>query len=529
MHFPNRTESIGRLQDLRAVDVLIVGGGINGAGMLRELAFNGVNALLVDKSDFAAGATSASSRMIHGGLRYLENGEFRLVKESLRERDWLLRTAPHAVRPLPTTIPVFTRWSGFGNVVKRFFGLSTPPSARGAVLIKIGLTLYDVLTARCRVLPTHHFHDRAEALRLRPQLHPDIVCTATYHDAQVALPERLCLEIIADACAVHSGALALNYCGLSRREGANVILSDSVTGTEYPVRPRVIVNATGGWIDFANEALGQPTRWIGGTKGSHLVIDHPELLAACRDEQLFYENPDGRVCIFFPVNGRVLVGSTDIRIDNPDMAICDEQETDYMLQSVRTVFPKIHVAREHIISRFCGVRPLPASEDGFTGRISRDHSFRSLPIGPDHPWPVHAMIGGKWTTFRAFAELVTDRVLADLGRPRTATSATRPIGGETPPDTDDETKLRQILQREAVVHLDDLLLRRTPLGLYGYWTEERLHTIARLAAEILGWDAPRWTEELSRTRDILVRHHSIRFTAAKPIASTPDHNHVQRA
>ena len=125
-------------------------------------------------------------------------------------------------------------------------------------------------------------------------------------------------------------------------------------------------------------------------------------------EQLFHENPDGRVCIFFPVNGRVLVGSTDIRIDDPDDAVCDEQEIDYILESVRTVFPGLHLSREHIVSRFCGVRPLPMSEDGVTGRISRDHHCRSLPPGEDRPWPVYAMIGGKWTTFRAFAEQVAD-------------------------------------------------------------------------------------------------------------------------
>jgi len=159
--------------------VLIVGGGIDGAGLLRELALNGVDALLVDKSDYAAGATSASSRMIHGGLRYLENGEFRLVRESLLERNRLLRNAPHAVQPLPTTIPVFSRWSGFANATAKFLRRSTRPARRGAALIKVGLSLYDVLTARDRVLPTHRFTGRAAALRLRPQLQPDIVCTAT--------------------------------------------------------------------------------------------------------------------------------------------------------------------------------------------------------------------------------------------------------------------------------------------------------------------------------------------------------------
>ena len=527
MRLPERSATLDSLTKRPAADVLIVGGGINGAGLLRELALNGVDALLVDQADFSAGATSASSRMIHGGLRYLENGEFRLVRESLRERDRLLRLAPHAVRPLPTTIPIFSRWSGFGNATKRFLGLSTPPATRGAALIKVGLSLYDLLTARRRVLPPHHFTGRTAALRLRPQLHPGIVCTATYHDAQVALPERLCLELIADACAAHPGSRALNYCALRRRDGSAVVLQDTVTGREYAVRPRVIVNATGGWIDLANTALGAPTRWIGGTKGSHLVIEHPELMAACRGEQLFYENPDGRVCIFFPVNGRVLVGSTDIRIDNPDAAVCDEREIDYMLESVRTVFPRLQLGREHIVSHFCGVRPLPASADGFTGRISRDHSCRTLPPGEDRPWPVHAMIGGKWTTFRAFAEQVADRIFTDLGRLRTASSADRPIGGEATPNAHAPGDLQAILRHEAVVHLDDLLLRRTPLGLYEIWTEERFTALARLAADALGWDAARRTDEEARARQILIQRHGVRLNPA-PAQSPASLHYVQR-
>ncbi|MDE3084761.1 MAG: FAD-dependent oxidoreductase, partial [Verrucomicrobiota bacterium] len=196
-------------------DVLILGGGINGAGLLRELALNGVDALLIDKADFAAGATSASSRMIHGGLRYLENGEFHLVREALRERNRLLKNAPHAVKPLPTTIPIFSRWSGFANAAKKFFAAHEKPSKRGAAPIKIGLTLYDLFSGRDRILPLHHFSSRAAALRKRPQLHPDIVCTATYYDAWVALPERLCLELIDDACALHPGAVAINYCSVA--------------------------------------------------------------------------------------------------------------------------------------------------------------------------------------------------------------------------------------------------------------------------------------------------------------------------
>lgn len=513
MRLPDRNSTISWLGTSPAVDVLIVGGGINGTGLLRELALNGVDALLIDKADFSAGATSASSRMIHGGLRYLENGEFRLVRESLRERDRLLRLAPHAVRPLPTTIPIFSRWSGFGNAVKRFFGLTTPPSKRGAALVKIGLTFYDLFTARRHVLPTHHFAGREEALQLRPELHPDIVCTATYHDAQVSLPERLCLELIADGCGAHPGARAINYTALHGRAGDRIELRDVESSRTYTIRPRVVINATGGWIDFANASLGTTTRWIGGTKGSHLVVDHPALMTACRDEQIFYENPDGRVCIFFPVNGRVLVGSTDIRIDNPDNAVCDDREIDYMLESVRTVFPKLKLGREHVLSHFCGVRPLPASDDGFTGRISRDHSCRALPADETRPWPVYAMIGGKWTTFRAFAEQVTDQVLADLGRTRLATSGDRPIGGETTPDSEDDDALRRIVRDEAVVHLDDLLLRRTPIALYSRLTLERIAALARLAAAELRWDPGRTMAEEERARRILSERHGVRFTS----------------
>lgn len=512
MILPPRAHGLARLAEPRGIDVLIVGGGINGAGLLRELAINGLEVLLVDKGDFASGATSASSRMIHGGLRYLENGEFRLVRESLQERDRLLRLAPHAVRPLPTTIPIFSRWSGFSNALKRFLGLSTPPSTRGAALIKIGLTLYDVLTMRRRLLPTHAFRSRREALALRPDLHPGIVCTATYHDAQVSLPERLCLEVIADGCASSPRAFALNYCRLARADGAAAVLIDELTGIEHRVTPKVIVNATGAWIDLANASLGRPSRWIGGTKGSHLVIDHPELLRACRGEQLFYENADGRVCIFFPVNGRVLIGSTDIRIDNPDEAICDEREIDYMLESIRAVFPGIRVGREHILSRFCGVRPLPASDDGFTGRISRDHSCRVTPADPQQPWPIYSLIGGKWTTFRAFAELVGDQILQQLGRPRIASSTDRPIAGEPPTTDESEATLQRMLRNEAVVHLDDLLIRRTALGLYTRWSEARLTAVAGLAARELGWSSDRRDAEIRHTRDTLTRVHGVTFT-----------------
>lgn len=516
MRLPFRPAALDRLRSTRTIEVLIIGGGINGAGLLRELALNGVDALLVDKADFAAGATSASSRMIHGGLRYLENGEFRLVRESLHERNRLLKNAPHAVKPLPTTIPVFSRWSGFANATAKFFDRTSKPSKRGAALVKIGLTLYDLFTARDRVLPTHSFASRTAALRTRPLLHPGIVCTATYYDAWIPLPERLCLELIDDALAAHPGAQALNYItAVSTAPDGSVNLRDEISGENFSVTPRVVVNATGAWIDFANTALGQPTRFIGGTKGSHLIVDHPELLAATAGQQLFYENEDGRICIFFPLHGKVLVGSTDIRIENPDDAVCDEREIDYMLQSVRTVFPAIKIGREHIVSRFCGVRPLPASEAGFTGRISRDHARRDLPPAPPaRPWPVYSLVGGKWTTFRAFAEQVADKIFVDLGRTRHTATHDTPIGGREPePAYHDPAALAQVVRTEAVVHLDDLLLRRTPLALFGQLTPNRFAAVAELVARELGWSPTYRTHEVTRTRELLATRYGVSFPA----------------
>ena len=516
MRLPLRPAALDRLRATRAIDVLIVGGGINGAGLLRELALNGVDALLVDKADFAAGATSASSRMIHGGLRYLENGEFRLVRESLHERNRLLKNAPHAVKPLPTTIPIFSRWSGFANATAKFFDRTSKPSKRGAALVKIGLSLYDLFTARDRVLPTHSFASRTAALRTRPLLHPGIVCTATYYDAWIPLPERLCLELIDDALAAHPGAQALNYiAAISTAADGSVNVRDEISGENFSVAPRVVVNATGAWIDFANTALGQPTRFIGGTKGSHLIVDHPELLAATAGQQLFYENEDGRICIFFPLHGKVLVGSTDIRIENPDDAVCDEREIDYMLQSVRTVFPAIKIGREHIVSRFCGVRPLPASEAGFTGRISRDHARRDLPPAPPaRPWPVYSLVGGKWTTFRAFAEQVADKIFVDLGRTRHTATHDTPIGGREPePAYHDPAALAQVVRTEAVVHLDDLLLRRTPLALFGQLTPNRFTAVTELVARELGWSPTYLTHEVTRTRELLATRHGVSFPA----------------
>jgi glycerol-3-phosphate dehydrogenase len=563
-----REERLAAIRLRTEVSVLIVGGGINGVGLLRELAFEKVDALLVEKSDFCSGASSASTRIIHGGLRYLENGEFRLVRESLRERNRLLKNAPHYVRPLPTTIPIRSWTEGLLSAPARFLGLNVRPRGRGALLCKIGLSLYDLLAGEQQVLPPHQFKSRHASLAERPHLRPDIVCTATYYDAWISYPERLCVELVLDSERQSSTACAVNYVSLEGASGNKAVLKDEVSGERIEVKPRILVNATGAWIDFTNRRLGQQTQYIGGTKGSHLVLDHPGLLAATRGQMLYFANADGRICIFYPVYGKVIAGSTDIPVADPERAFCEEEEVDYILDSVRQVFPALPRAldRANIVYRFCGVRPLPRSEVFTPGEISRDHSCEILAAGNGIDFPVFSLIGGKWTTFRAFGEQVTDKILGHLARPRSANSAALPIGGgkdypTTPAQRDawltsvsektrlPSERLEVLLERygtraeqvarfigtqsdaplralpeysrrevqfmachESVVHLDDVILRRTIMALLGQLSLELLEELAEVLGQELGWSEERTQEEAGRTVKLLAEVHGVKLT-----------------
>ena len=533
------------------VSVLIVGGGINGIGLLRELALQGVDALLVDKSDFCAGTSAAMTRVIHGGLRYLENAEFRLVRESLRERNRLLRNAPHYVKPLPTTIPIFSWTSGMIPAMRNLLGWPAAPGNRGAILIKTGLTLYDWLAGRESTLPKHQFRSRRAARALRPALNPEVICTATYYDARITYPERLCLELVQDAEAEFAGARALNYVSLRRAAGDAVVLRDEVSGQECQVRPRVVVNATGAWIDFTNRSLGLESRFIGGTKGSHLVLDHPELVEATGNEMIYFVNRDGRICIFYAVGGKIIAGATDIPAEDPE-TVCDEAEVNYILEAMRLAFPSIRVDRSHVVFRFCGVRPLPRSDALTPGQISRDHSFPVLPPGHGVNFPIYSLVGGKWTTFRALAEQVADEVLRVLGRPRIRSSAVIPIGGgkgyprmpentglpqprlaalverygtgadrvaaclEAGPDAPlsghsgySRREIEFMAEQERVVHLDDLILRRTLMGMLGEVSLPLLEELAKIISPALEWSEQDAAAEVERTVQLLRRVHGV--------------------
>lgn len=560
----NRNEVLRSLRQSPSVHVLIVGGGINGAGVFRDLALNGVDVLLVDRGDFCSGASAASSHMAHGGIRYLENGEFRLVREAVQERNRMIENAPHYVRPLPTTIPIFRWFSGLFNAPLKFLNLLDRPAERGVVVIKLGLMLYDAYTRAQKTVPRHTLRTRSAALRLWPRLNPRVRFAATYYDGAILSPERLTLELILDAEAESPRARALNYVSLIGASGAEVTLRDELTGETFQVRPRLLINAAGPWIDFTNRAMGISTRAIGGTKGSHLVLDHPELRAAIGDHEFFFENKDGRIVLIFPWHDRVLIGTSDIPIEDPDTARCSEEEVDYFLGMIARVFPDIRVDRSHIVFRFSGVRPLPVSTAKTTGQISRDHSIQVLSgmlTGLD--FPVYALVGGKWTSFRAFAEQTTDKALAFLGLPRQKDTRALPIGGgRNYPRSEQEaqrwleglhawtglpgerlralfarygTRVEQVAmflakdsdvplqslpdfsrreiaflaQHEKIVHLDDLLLRRSDLAMLGRLNRARVEELATVLGESLGWDADRRGQEVRRTLDLLADRHGV--------------------
>lgn len=573
-------ESVSRLRQRPNARVLIIGGGINGVGTFRDLALQGVDVALVERGDYCQGASGASSHMIHGGIRYLENGEFRLVRESVVERNRLLRIAPHYVKPLQTTIPIFSTFSGVLAAPLRFLTHKQQgkPKERGAFLIKLGLSLYDSFSRDGGSVPRHQFRTRHKALAELPMLHPGIKYTATYFDASVHNPERLTLDVLQDgekAGRAHNSARASNYLALtsvrSNADGSSTaVLCDQLAGEEFDFTADVIVNTTGAWVDLTNQSMGTPTAFMGGTKGSHIVLDHPGLLAACKGREIFFEHTDGRIVLIYPMGDRVLVGTTDVDADMSRDAVCTDEEIDYFFDLIGHVFPGIAVNRGQIVYTFSGVRPLPRHDATQPGFVSRDYRIERLAPGSRAPGPgaqeggavVLSLVGGKWTTFRALAEHLAGDVLAELGLEQKISTAKLAIGGGAGfPDSDagiqkwikahmtatrDAERTAGLLTRygtraeevisyldaghdqllrstrelsvrelqfmaahEQVGHLVDVLIRRTSLAFRGLVTGELLNEVAEALAEPLGWDAAGVAAEINHAQEVLKRYHSV--------------------
>ncbi len=549
-----RAATLQRFRDDPTLSVLVIGGGINGAGTFRDLALQGIDCLIVDKGDWCQGTSAAPSRLIHGGLKYLETGEFRLVAESTRERNLLLRNAPHLVKPLPTVVPIHSIGGGILPSIKRFLGRKAKLADRGLLIVELGLALYDWLGRHHRVMPRHGMALQSATRRRFPAMARNVVATSTYYDARVSQAERLCYELVADGITAHPEARALNHVAVTGAADGRVTLTDAVTGEAVTVAPRVVINAAGPWIDQVNGAVGLNKRYIGGTKGSHLVVDDPELVRQLDGHMIYFGSSDGRICLVYPFFGKALIGSTDLKSDDPDSAVCTDAEADYMLGMVGEVFPDLPIARDRIVYRYAGIRPLPRADVDDPADISRDHSIGRDSL-PGSDIPVLSLIGGKWTTFRAFSAQAADEVLAILGRPRRTHTVHVPIGGgadfpataetrrawidrvcdlhgvsparadllldrygtaaesvlaarlpgpdaplATLPDYG-EGEIRAVIAREQVVGLDDLLFRRLPVAISGRLTAAVVDEVSGLAAATLGWSVA----ERERQVAILVR------------------------
>jgi glycerol-3-phosphate dehydrogenase len=381
-------------------DLLVIGGGINGLGIAADAGARGLSVLLVDKGDFGGATTAASSRLIHGGLRYLQYGELSLVRESLHERGLLLRQRPHLVRPIQLLIPAF---SGIGL-----------PSWK----LHAGLKLYDLL-ARDSAFPASRYLSRAEVQRLEPGLSERGLRNGfLYADGQIEFPERLCVELMRET--VQAGGEALNYTRVVslRQQGSRVTgarLRDELTGREWDVEAALALNAAGPWVDAVNHLLpSPPPRLIGGTWGTHVVL--PLRSEGPRGHLYATAQRDGRPFFILPWDGRLLVGTTDVPFEgDPDRLAVQAWEVEYLLSETNRLFPAAAYTETDVQYTTIGIRPLPAS-DRAAGAITRRHFL--VDHGQREGLPgLASVVGGKLTTYRSLAEEVVDWCCRELGRP----------------------------------------------------------------------------------------------------------------
>ncbi|MBF6671766.1 glycerol-3-phosphate dehydrogenase/oxidase [Glutamicibacter sp. FBE19] len=553
-------EQLSKLRERPQARVLVVGGGINGVATFRYLSMQGIDVALIERGDYSQGASGASSHMIHGGIRYLENGEFRLVHESVQERNSLLEIAPHYVKPLQTTIPIFSTFSGILSAPTRFLThKSGKPTERGAALIKAGLIMYDVFAGiGGRNTPWHSFKSGKAARKDLPELRDDVKYTATYFDASVHNPERLTLDVLREGLNANDQARATNYVELAGVDGGTAKLRDVLTGDEFDFDAEVIINATGAWVDLTNKELGRETKWTGGTKGSHIVLDHPELLEATGGREIFFEHEDGRIVLIYPMLGRVLVGTTDLEHDMNEPAVCTDEEVQYFFDLIHHVFPGVKATEDQIVYKFSGVRPLPNHDDTAPGFVSRDYQVKETRL--TDKTTMLSLIGGKWTTFRALSENLGGQALSFLGERQVQSTAGVPIGGgknfpanegalaawyaarESKASRD---RLRVLLERygtradhvlerlggkeqmlehtdelscqeitymannEQVGRLIDVFIRRTNLAFRGLVTKNLVIEVANCLADPMGWDQSQLQTEIDHSLSVLADSHGV--------------------
>ena len=497
--------------DGAAFDVVVIGGGINGVAIARECVRAGRRTLLVDQADFASGTTSRATRIIHGGLRYLEHGEVGLVRESLHERARLAAENPHLVRPLEFLLPI------------------GPGSRRSPLEIRLGLWLYRRMGGRF-------------AEDIRNGAHLDSLLGSSdrwsifrYEDAQCEFPERLVADWLVDACA--GGLEARNYtqaldvrivCGSVR----GLLLRDLLSGDEFEVQAPWIINASGPWVDRVCQAAGltRTRTLIGGIRGTHVVL--PAFRGAPA-AAVYGEATDGRPIFLVPWNGQILLGTTEVPDDNdPSRVQPSEREMEYLFGWLHRFFPGARVGRDDMLYAYAGVRPLPFVPGHTPAQVTRRHIVHDHT--PEGARGMISLIGGKLTTAASLAREVARRIGLRVSEPRgvvylpaAATEAADgwtvevaagsglpieaakalvewhgPAAAEIAHLAAADPALREplcdgtshivaeavhALRHEHAVHLSDVLLRRVPVALAGWWSREATREATRRLGAFLGW------------------------------------------
>jgi len=544
--FTDRNQLLARMRRGEACDwdMIIIGGGITGAGVLREATRAGYRALLLEQRDFAWGTSSRSSKMVHGGLRYLGAGDFKLTRHSLTERERLLREAPGLV----------DRMGCYFTLRKGVF-----PGRR---VFSMLLWLYDRLAG----IKDNHYCDAEQMQKKFSGMAAQGLQGACYYTDAVTDDSRLVLRVLQES--ISAGGQALNYTRvdellLEQGKVRGVLLSDG--GEQLQLRAPVVVNATGAWADKLRGQVNAEKR-VRPLRGSHLVLPKHCLPVS---ETLGLMHPvDKRSVFIFPWEGAIVVGTTDLdhseELDSE--ASISEQEVDYLLQMLHNEFPQQAISRDDIIATYAGVRPVIGSEKSKDpSKERRDHAV----------WEDQGLVtasGGKLTTFRLIAldvlnaaavhlpaagsvkrndvdervfsmptlsaaELLPDRsgwAQRLLGR---YGAAAKPMLDAAEPGEDQRisgtqfslAECRWALRHEAVQHLDDLLLRRTRLGLLLRQGGEQLFdALQRIFSDELDWNEQQWQAEVSRYRRIWQSHYSLPSAAAKvnkPTALAADVTH----
>jgi glycerol-3-phosphate dehydrogenase len=474
---PKRNQSFARLAEA-PLDVLVVGGGIVGAGVARDAAQRGLRTGLVDRHDFAAGTSSRSSRLLHGGLRYLEQGRVGLVREASLEKKTIHRIAPHLGEPLGFIFPSYR-------------------DGRPLWQLRIGVKLYDLLCSGRNFQPSRGF-TREETLALLPKLEADgLRGSVRYFDA-LTNDARLVLDTLRSA--EKHGAALVNYTRFvsARREGAEWLceIEDLVSGRAATLRARTVVNATGPWAD----RIPHSSVKLRLSKGIHVVVDRARLPVPAA----VVITEGKRILFVLPWGERVVVGTTDTDYrGDPEAVGTDATDIAYVLRTVNEFFPSVALRESDLVSTWAGLRPLIANPDGSPSDISRAHQI----LSPEPGW--WDIAGGKLTTYRLMAEQAVDQLVRHLGKPaaRCRTSEEPLLAGISgsvfsglvpPPCT--RAAVEHYVRHEWARRLDDVLLRRAGWHYYDRLDDARVGEIAGWMADAAGWSPAQRETELQAWR-----------------------------